>query len=79
MLRVVRANSITLDMLALDAVKKIEADVAASGQSAAAAQDAVTGNHLAIIDALERRDSAAAVAAVAYHCDRTRHWWGVAA
>ncbi len=35
--------------------------------------------HLAIIDALERRDSAAAVAAVAYHCDRTRHWWGVAA
>ena len=38
----VRANSITLDMLALDAVKKIEADVAASGQSAAAAQDAKT-------------------------------------
>ena len=38
----VRANSITLDMLALDAVKKIEADVAASGQNAAAAQDAKT-------------------------------------
>lgn len=38
----VRANSITLDMLALDAVAKIEADVAASGQNAAAAQDAKT-------------------------------------
>lgn len=36
----VRANSITLEMLALDAVAKIEADVAASGQNAAAAQDA---------------------------------------
>ena len=34
--------------------------------------------HLAIIDALQHGDSAAAVQAIAYHCDRTRHWWGVA-
>ena len=35
--------------------------------------------HLAVIDALERRDAGAAVDAVAYHCDRTQHWWGVPA
>ena len=35
--------------------------------------------HLDIITALERRDAGAAVAAVAYHCERTRHWWGVPA
>lgn len=33
--------------------------------------------HLAIIDALQRRDAAAAVEAIAYHCERTQHWWGV--
>lgn len=35
--------------------------------------------HLAIIAALEARDLRAAVDAVAHHCDRTRHWWGVPA
>ena len=35
--------------------------------------------HLAIISALECRDADAAVAAIAHHCDRTRHWWGVPA
>ena len=35
--------------------------------------------HLDIIAALESRDTAAATEAVAYHCERTRHWWGVAA
>ncbi|RCW87007.1 GntR family transcriptional regulator [Paracoccus lutimaris] len=35
--------------------------------------------HLAIISALERRDGGAAVAAIAHHCERTRHWWGVPA
>ena len=33
--------------------------------------------HLAIIHALERRDAQAAVEAIAHHCDRTQHWWGV--
>ncbi|MCV2447401.1 MULTISPECIES: GntR family transcriptional regulator [Paracoccus] len=33
--------------------------------------------HLAIIAALERRDSAATTEAIAYHCERTQHWWGV--
>lgn len=33
--------------------------------------------HLAVIAALETRDAPAAVAALALHCDRTRHWWGV--
>lgn len=35
--------------------------------------------HLAIIAALEARDARAAVDAVAYHCARTCHWWGVPA
>ncbi|WP_010396479.1 GntR family transcriptional regulator [Paracoccus kondratievae] len=35
--------------------------------------------HLAIIDAVERRDISAAVEAIAYHCERTQHWWGVPA
>ncbi|KRW93676.1 GntR family transcriptional regulator [Paracoccus sp. MKU1] len=35
--------------------------------------------HLAIIDALERRDAPGAVEAVAHHCERTQHWWGVTA
>lgn len=33
--------------------------------------------HLAIIDALERRNASAAVEAIAHHCERTQHWWGV--
>ncbi|WP_233253306.1 GntR family transcriptional regulator [Paracoccus binzhouensis] len=33
--------------------------------------------HLAIIDALERRDAPGAVEAIAHHCERTQHWWGV--
>lgn len=33
--------------------------------------------HLAIMDALQARDESAAVQAIAHHCDRTRHWWGV--
>ena len=32
--------------------------------------------HLLIIEALERRELSAAVDAIAYHCDRTLHWWG---
>lgn len=33
--------------------------------------------HLAIMDALQARDESGAVQAIAHHCDRTRHWWGV--
>lgn len=33
--------------------------------------------HLAIIDALEARDSAAAIAAIQYHFTQTLRWWGV--
>jgi DNA-binding GntR family transcriptional regulator len=33
--------------------------------------------HLAIIDALERRDAEAAVAAIAYHYRTTLRWWGI--
>ncbi len=33
--------------------------------------------HLAVIAALEAGDAAAAVDAIAHHCERTRHWWGV--
>lgn len=33
--------------------------------------------HLAIIDALERRDAEAAVAAIAYHYRLTLRWWGI--
>jgi DNA-binding GntR family transcriptional regulator len=33
--------------------------------------------HLAIIDAIEHRNEDAATEAIALHCDRTRHWWGV--
>lgn len=33
--------------------------------------------HLAIIDAMLRRDVDAAVRAIAHHCERTQHWWGV--
>ena len=35
--------------------------------------------HLAIIAAMEGRNIRAAVDAVAFHCERTRHWWGVPA
>lgn len=35
--------------------------------------------HLAIIAGLERRDSAATTEAIAHHCLRTQHWWGVGA
>lgn len=35
--------------------------------------------HLSIIDAVQARDEAAAVAAIAHHCERTQHWWGVPA
>lgn len=35
--------------------------------------------HLAIIDALQRRDVSGAVAAIARHNERTQHWWGVTA
>lgn len=35
--------------------------------------------HLAIIDALERRDAEAAVAAIASHFRNTLRWWGVGA
>lgn len=34
--------------------------------------------HLAIIDALEQRDTKAAVDAVRFHSDQTMQWWGVA-
>ncbi|MBP7002825.1 GntR family transcriptional regulator [Amaricoccus sp.] len=33
--------------------------------------------HLLIIDALERRDADAAVAAIADHCRTTLRWWGI--
>lgn len=33
--------------------------------------------HLAIIDAVQAGDAAAAVEAIAHHCRRTQHWWGV--
>ena len=33
--------------------------------------------HLAIIDALERRDADTAVAAIAEHCRMTLRWWGI--
>lgn len=33
--------------------------------------------HLAIIDALQARDEPAAISAIAHHCERTQHWWGV--
>ena len=33
--------------------------------------------HLAIIAALEAGDEAVAVDAIAHHCERTCHWWGV--
>ncbi|UXU76533.1 MULTISPECIES: GntR family transcriptional regulator [unclassified Paracoccus (in: a-proteobacteria)] len=32
--------------------------------------------HLRIIDALERRDLAAALEAISHHSERTQHWWG---
>lgn len=35
--------------------------------------------HLDIIAALERADIAAAIRAVAFHCERTQHWWGARA
>ncbi len=35
--------------------------------------------HLAVIDALERRDAEAAVAAIRYHHGTTLRWWGVEA
>lgn len=35
--------------------------------------------HLAIIEALQRGDVSAAVAGIAYHNERTQHWWGVTA
>ncbi|CAN5790081.1 GntR family transcriptional regulator [soil metagenome] len=35
--------------------------------------------HLAIIDALERRGEAEAVAAIRHHCATTLRWWGVEA
>jgi len=35
--------------------------------------------HLAIIDALQDGDVSAAVAGIAYHNERTQHWWGVTA
>lgn len=34
--------------------------------------------HLAIIDALESRDTEAAVDAIRYHCEQTLRWWGAA-
>lgn len=34
--------------------------------------------HLAIIDALQRGDAPATTEAIAHHCVRTQHWWGVA-
>ena len=34
--------------------------------------------HLAIIEALENRDSNAAVAAIRHHCEQTLRWWGAA-
>lgn len=34
--------------------------------------------HLAIIDALERRDTAAATDGIRHHCAQTMRWWGVA-
>ena len=33
--------------------------------------------HLAIIDALERRDAEAAVAAIDAHYHTTLRWWGI--
>ena len=33
--------------------------------------------HLAIIDAVERRDAEAAVAAIAEHYRTTLRWWGI--
>ncbi len=33
--------------------------------------------HLAIIDALERRDAKSAIDAIGYHCEQTLRWWGV--
>ncbi|PJN95718.1 GntR family transcriptional regulator, partial [Amaricoccus sp. HAR-UPW-R2A-40] len=33
--------------------------------------------HLAIIDALDRRDAEAAVAGLAEHCRTTLRWWGI--
>lgn len=35
------------------------------------------GEHLAIIDALERRDAEATIAAIAEHCRITLRWWGI--
>lgn len=35
--------------------------------------------HLAIIDALQRGDAGATTDAIAHHCERTQHWWGVSA
>ena len=35
--------------------------------------------HLAIIDALQDGDVSTAVAGIAYHNERTQHWWGVTA
>lgn len=34
--------------------------------------------HLAIMDALEAGDAAAAAEAIRHHCEQTLHWWGVA-
>ena len=33
--------------------------------------------HLAIMDALDRQNEDAATRAIALHCERTQHWWGV--
>lgn len=35
--------------------------------------------HLAVIDALKKRDATAATAALKYHCEQTLRWWGVVA
>jgi DNA-binding GntR family transcriptional regulator len=33
--------------------------------------------HLAIMDALRRRDAEGAVSAIRIHCEQTLHWWGI--
>ncbi|WP_428645290.1 GntR family transcriptional regulator [Roseibium sp.] len=33
--------------------------------------------HLAVIEALEKRDAETAVGALRYHCEQTLRWWGV--
>lgn len=34
--------------------------------------------HLAVIDALQRRDGTAAAEAIQHHCEQTKRWWGIA-